>query len=755
MEDCNTDLHKIISSLKKFNLYARAVKKAYNMDDTIKHNYNTINVEVYSILRSARITITQEIRDEINEHIKRMFFLQEKKNLKSLFVSLIDYINAIKLCNKIDTLIHIAIYSILNTTKAKTILCEVLNEKNELKYNINDTLQNSYKNRELMMKIDFNRLDTQQMLTKMFHMNKDYFLKFAYDYIGQNDDIVYKFLEGLGSYVVQLKLTDKIEYNKYGQLKVNDQYGQLKVNDQIKIDPFVIVKSKDNTTSFHTITNKIEMFKTSTYLSKFSLNNNIILRLKFIANQINEANFSDDIHKKMNQINEELDNASEIYNNLDDELIIISDEIENEDDSDRLTELTDRGNVVSTEIDDIISVMNKHRTKLKELVYMSNNHGEMDIGQLIDEKLYLIKEKKKLIKMKNMKGQNYYDKLKKEIIKGFNSIHRIIILPVTLIDLDEVNIDGKGGSFYAHANVLIIDKHFRTIELFEPHGTFDASYDFSKTKTIIQNIINEAFPKPITVDDIFDSDIMHNLIRHSGGAKLQISDEHKQLLSDNIADKHNKNIIKNRSLNMFNNFKKRLLISSNLEPLTRIQIINEKYYEFFEMLRSLGREKVKSIFDEYKTTKNISADIMFKKNIIMLIDNTYINNLRVFNFGGYNGTIVFDGLGPQALSRDSYCYVWTILMCMIKCIDSDITLREAEIKLKSSLSNEFLSTRKEEIIKYKNSDFDKYLSLKYVQIPPNKILNRIESVIIWLHTLLNKLDIIDGPENGPKDVQMF
>lgn len=113
-----------------------------------------------------------------------------------------------------------------------------------------------------------------------------------------------------------------------------------------------------------------------------------------------------------------------------------------------------------------------------------------------------------------------------------------------------------------------------------------------------------------------------------------------------------------------------------------------------------------------------------------------IKSIKLYKFvHAVNQTITFEGLGPQALSRDSYCLAWSYYFTFTRIINPEKSFEEIEAIVKSVINPSFL---------YKDVDCRtpllEQLENKYIPLSTCDIRKRIERFILWTRDLCDFMD---------------
>ncbi|AYV82550.1 MAG: hypothetical protein Hyperionvirus1_129 [Hyperionvirus sp.] len=99
-----------------------------------------------------------------------------------------------------------------------------------------------------------------------------------------------------------------------------------------------------------------------------------------------------------------------------------------------------------------------------------------------------------------------------------------------------------------------------------------------------------------------------------------------------------------------------------------------------------------------------------------------------------NNTIAFDGLGPQALSRDSYCLAWSYFFMFTRLINPDKSFEEVEAMIKGAINPSFLYSDHSKLAPHDE------LNNKYTALPTCDIRKRIEAFILWTQNVCIAMD---------------
>lgn len=333
----------------------------------------------------------------------------------------------------------------------------------------------------------------------------------------------------------------------------------------------------------------------------------------------------------------------------------------------------------------------------------------------------------------------YMINLKDQLLAGIESKKRIISMRIGLIDIsnvaihDDLLVGNTGNNIKSHAVIVLIDKKKRTIEYFESNGDINPPYDTKLVKECVMRMIKDMFgsDKPFNFGDIITNTLFVGLISEHNMNGGQLTEQELDKISNILKNKYEKIEVEQ---NKYTKLRNKLLQDNEMKYFANVKILNDDFYNFLNTLKSYGKDKLDRLQKEFIETDTISLDSKYKDIIINILKNIYRMDLSKYTMVYENSILIHRGLGPQALTMDEYCLIWTILASIIKATHPDISILEIQTMLKSELSDVYLDNDPSYFDKYKE-DMKKYLELKYTPVANNIILNRIEKFIMWIGKL--------------------
>lgn len=329
--------------------------------------------------------------------------------------------------------------------------------------------------------------------------------------------------------------------------------------------------------------------------------------------------------------------------------------------------------------------------------------------------------------------------LKNQLLFGIQSKKRIISMRIGLIDMsnvsikDELLVGNTMDNIKLHAVVVLIDKKKRTIEYFESNGDMNAPYDTVLVKQCIMRMLTDMFgnDKPFNFGDIITNKLFIELLEHNMSGGNLLEKDKLNLISDALINKYDKIKVIN---DKYAKLKDMLLQDNEMKYFTNVKILNDDFYNFLSTLKSYGADELNRLQKEFIETETITLNSKYKDIIIDILTNIYKMDMSKYTMVYENSILIYQGLGPQALSMDEYCLIWTLLASITKATHPDMSILEIQTMLKSEFSELYLDNDLSYLDKYKEN-MKQYLELKYTPVANNIILNRIEKFIIWIGKL--------------------
>jgi len=675
---------------------------------------------------TKKVKMTSQLKELIKRTIDEVLYLNYGTNNIATFLMKqnLSYEDSLSISQEIEKKTKLVAYKIFD--KHKEDICSHIKDIQE----VNSVEENRYKIENILKSI------TEKNLLSIYDGRNEHFLKMAYNKVHDNLKYIDRFyISNMGSHVIQLyeKLENVVHASTMSLcvVKIGPRYlnmFELKNEDDIRRaanffyykipimeTDFVDVVRKHNTEQIEkNESDNLELYKDKIRNARLTI-------LEIEDEIVEKRKAGEDISKLELEIKELEDDIKDFNRYLDDSFNIL------------MNNSYDHSNEVTAHIT-LDQIKKEHNYSTRMAYFTDDSSGMSD----------------------------YSRDIKREILKGFKRGCRTIFGRVGIIDLSYTNPKVKytSGNLFLHATLLTIDTINKTVEYTDSNGDVTYTYDSKKIQDALKRLIDHLFIGDIDfkLGDIANNPLVDKLLANKSKIRLSLRKMNLYDKKQYGGDKLSKSLLTpelekiysdkgSRYSRLNSNIKKITNILNNdkqLKYLARIKVVNSNFYDFLEELKRLGKKKLDEICDNYLKDPNYKIDSKYSENLKLLIDDLYRFNIGNYKTIEKTKQLNFSGEGPQALTNDSYCLVWTIFESLLKATKPELTMEEISVLLSSRISDAYLGPKKYEIDSYKNKDFNKYLSLKYTPVSNTKILSRIEKFLLYTYAIINPISKLDA-----------